>query len=549
MSLIADQYEVRQLITETSLASFYYAYDLMDFEIDNEKRQVILAAVAPWLTNHPDFISMFPQVLGRFSLADSPLKVIDACQSGGVYWIVFPMAKGEETLVDTITHTSASSLSPSETQHILHHILRAAKQIAPKGGFGFLEPGAIFHRDDSYRLLNAPLAIILRILLSSTGEGEKQLALQSAYISPQVASGIPPTPQDDAFSIACIACHLLRGSHPFANASSLEALANRMKPTLLTRLKPELQESLQRGLSLERHLRQSSPYELLHAFTEVPAAPEPSKPHYSWLPKAALAAGIAFTAMAGYHLHTQQMPQAVATQLAPESVMAPIAESGVSPEDYSTVIAESPATASPEEALPQKLEGLTQFAEIPSVSQKQALSERPSEIPPSNKETSKPVTSTLTPAESVVTASALANKKLSITSATLANGDMPNNNQAEKQMANQAIKNTAPNQSVARQLEIPHTPIPSGQEKVATTLSDQPAAEDRQYSFEPHIEQSATRVTHSPPTSPLKVIQVGKDSFVIKRAGNSAHQTTMPSPSYSVKMSSTDKNTLIITTE
>lgn len=542
LSLIADQYEIRQLITETSLASFYYAYDLMDFEINNEKKHVILAAVAPWLTNHPDFISMFPQVLGRFSLADSPLKVIDACQSGGIYWIVFPTAKGEETLADTITHTSASSLSPVETQHILHHVLRASKQIAPKGGFGFLEPGAIFHQDDSYRLLNAPLAIILRILLSSTDEEKKQLALQSAYLSPQIASGILPTPQDDTFSIACIAYHLLCGTHPFANANSLQALADHMNPTPLTHLKPELQESLQRGLSLERHLRQSSPYELLHAFTEVPVAPEPSKPRYSWFPKTALAAGIAFaTVMAGYYLHTPQTQQTIAPQ-PPEVAITPIVENEASPQDHSSpMVAESHATTSSEGDAPS--------AQTLPVPQKQALSGKVSEITPSNQVKSKPTEPTLTLTPTASVASALTNKKLSTTSAPLTNSDVPKNNQAEKQLANQDINNTDPSRNVVRQLETPHAPIPSWQEKVATTLADQPVAEDHQYPYEPRIEQSATLATHPTSASPLKVIQVGKDSFVIKRAGSPAHQASMPAPSYAVKMSSTDKNTLIITTE
>lgn len=267
--LIADQYELQQLISETSLAKFFHARDLMSVETTSKETSLILAAVEPLLTTHPDFEQTLPRVLAEFTRPEAPVHIIDACQSSGVYWIVFQQSAGK-MLNQYIQQHASKPLLPTETQPILVSILRAAKQISPHGGFGFLEPGAILYDGSHCQLLNAPLVILLHLLTSKTEAEQPSLTLQSPYISPEVAQGIPPTPQDDAFSIACIAYQLLQGSHPFSTLSSLAALAKNIQPAPLLHLKSESRTSLQRALALQRLFRIKSPYELVHALTEIP---------------------------------------------------------------------------------------------------------------------------------------------------------------------------------------------------------------------------------------------------------------------------------------
>ncbi|WP_308873256.1 hypothetical protein [Thiothrix subterranea] len=88
--------------------------------------------------------------------------------------------------------------------------------------------------------------------------------LRSGYISPEVLLGDTPTPEDDTFSIACLAYHLLQGSAPFGKHSTLEATVRNAAPSSIRKLRPDTWAALQQGLNLKRTARQKTPTALLN---------------------------------------------------------------------------------------------------------------------------------------------------------------------------------------------------------------------------------------------------------------------------------------------
>ncbi|WGZ96236.1 MAG: hypothetical protein QJT81_09775 [Candidatus Thiothrix putei] len=269
--IIADRYELGEPLSTTALGKFFCAHDFISAHQDDAPKQVIMLAVAPEIAAYPNFHDVMPRVIEGFTQKNSPLKVAGTCEFQGVYWIVLDEPCTELLLHKLIESCSSSvAIAMERVQPLLLGTLQAAKQISHKNGFGFIEPGAILCKESQYVFLNAPVVIALRILTSLNAEIKPKISIYSAYCSPQAARGILPTHQDDTFSIACIAYQILHDSPPFGALSTLEAYEKKTSPSLLTNLPPESQKSLQRGLALERYERQTSPYELVHAFTSIP---------------------------------------------------------------------------------------------------------------------------------------------------------------------------------------------------------------------------------------------------------------------------------------
>ncbi len=326
--LIADRYELGEKRASTALGDVFYAYDFISGTADESLHPVILFAVAPQVVAYPGFYEIMPKIIAEFGKTNPLLQVVGACEDRGVYWIAID-EHHQALLIDHLPqreHAEPAS-TMDNPQPLLIKVLDAVKRLSPKQGFGFIEPGAILCVNNTFKLINAPVAFALQILASHHPDKKPDIALHSSYCSPQVAHGLTPVPQDDTFAIGCIAYHILHGAPPFATLSTLEAYAQQQTPQPLTSLKPESQHSLQRAIALERYERQASPYELLHAFVSVPsdATSDDSAgltgivARFRPLPTTVALAIVLLLGAGGYHVYQQPKllltdPAVVATQ-------------------------------------------------------------------------------------------------------------------------------------------------------------------------------------------------------------------------------------------
>ncbi len=274
--LIAGQYELTHLLSDTSLGKLFRAKDLMAIEDSTPTKlhSVLMLSVNPTLYDHPQFTPILAQVLEEFAKPDSPLPVIDACQSSGQYWIIYPDQTGDLLFTRFRQFDDKQIPSLTEIQTILLNILRALKLLSPKESLGFLEPTSILCQGNTYKILTAPIILTLRLLNKNHPiEKIQKLNLNSFYLSPNIVQGNIPTTQDDTFSLASIAYQLLSGSPAFGQLTPQQALQQNAKPLPLNNIKPELWLILERALSLKTFSR-PAPYELVHAFTESPVLEE-----------------------------------------------------------------------------------------------------------------------------------------------------------------------------------------------------------------------------------------------------------------------------------
>lgn len=271
-SFIANRYDVTHLLSSTALGKFFCANDWFAGTENDDPSPVILMAVDPALSAIPEFGTVLSKVLESFRQPNPPLTVIDALLDNGIYWIVIDEPIGK--LLDEYCQPhNETSVGKENLQTCLNNVLKSAKYIVPNGGFGFLEPSSILcASSNNFKLLNAPVAITARILSSAYKKNatDIRLTFHSAYISPQVAQGLPATAQDDTFAIASMAYQFLGKKLAFGTSDTLQAAIEKISPQPLQTLKSDTWEVMNRALSLQRHLRQPSPYELLHAFTVIP---------------------------------------------------------------------------------------------------------------------------------------------------------------------------------------------------------------------------------------------------------------------------------------
>lgn len=333
--LVAGQYVLEPLLAETSLATFFRARDQMTLEADGTESPLILAAIAPKLVEFPAFESTLQRVLEEFDRPDSPLSIAGAYRDKETCWLIYNESEGK-TITELLEGRGEQHFSVQEAQPILFNIFRAARHFMSRGGFGFLEPGAVLCFRNNYKLLNAPLAVVLRVLSGVAGSVNEQLQLRSAYLSPEVARGILPSSQDDTFSIASIAYELLSGRKPFGDTTTLEAGTSGLSPMPLAQLGAPGWKALQQGLSLQRSKRQASPYTLLQGFAGSTAGMEDlaDKPAIKVtgkngvLAKAAVLAGLSVLIGYGsYQLYqgTSVSPTVVAqSEVASESSVPPV---------------------------------------------------------------------------------------------------------------------------------------------------------------------------------------------------------------------------------
>ncbi len=320
--VVAGQYVLESLIAETALATFFRARDRMTLEVDGTESRVILAAVVPTLVAYPGFENTLQRVLEEFDKPTSPLSVAGAYQDADTCWLIYNESAGH-TISEIIRQHEhdGKTFSTTEAQAILFNIFRAAKHFISRDGYGFLEPGAILCTGNACKLLNAPLAVVLRVLTGVSTQQRVSLQLESAYISPEVANGLLPVVPDDTFSLAAIAYHLLGGRRPFADASSLQAEAQRLAPVPLAVLGGAGWKVVQQSLAFQRVKRQMLPYDLLQGIAggvfdedESPIEQLPKKAGKSGvLPRAMVMAGVALLLSYGfYHVYQETNIETVA---------------------------------------------------------------------------------------------------------------------------------------------------------------------------------------------------------------------------------------------
>ncbi|MEZ5454139.1 MAG: hypothetical protein R3E93_15170 [Thiothrix sp.] len=294
LPLLQERYALRRCMAETALGKLYWAQDMKPAEGSNQTN-VLVFTLLPALAQNPVFEQVFGHVLPTYQkpVPGMPQVSDDGKTPEGIRWMVIPSIGGM-LLSERLAELDERGMPIPDATELLDSLASAIANQRPEGIFGYLEPGSILLGEKTPCLLTAPVAAALRSAYNNNHGDRHRQTLHSGYISPEVLLGDLPTSEDDTFSMACIAYHLLQGEPPFGKQSTLEATVRNLSPASIRKLRPDAWQVLQQGLNLKRAARQKTPTTLLRALQR-------KQKRKLMLPAAALVAA-GTVAISTYHL-------------------------------------------------------------------------------------------------------------------------------------------------------------------------------------------------------------------------------------------------------
>lgn len=219
--ILADRYELKELIGQGGMADVYLAYD------DILKREVAVKILRSSLTGDPIYITRFHRE-ARAAAAlchRNIVEIYDVGEEDDLYYIVMEYVRGQ-TLKELINKRGA--LHYVEAVDIMKQVVLATALAHSMG---------IVHRDlkpqnilvtDSGIVKIADFGIASIQSLSQVTQTDTIMG-SLHYLAPEIARGEKATPQSDIYALGVVFYELLRGDVPFNGESPVNIALKHMR--------------------------------------------------------------------------------------------------------------------------------------------------------------------------------------------------------------------------------------------------------------------------------------------------------------------------------
>ena len=219
--ILADRYELKELIGQGGMADVYLAYD------DILKREVAVKILRSSLTGDPIYITRFHRE-ARAAAAlchRNIVEIYDVGEEDDLYYIVMEYVRGQ-TLKELINKRGA--LHYVEAVDIMKQVVSATALAHSMG---------IVHRDlkpqnilvtDSGIVKIADFGIASSQSLSQVTQTDTIMG-SLHYLAPEIARGEKATPQSDIYALGVVFYELLRGDVPFNGESPVNIALKHMR--------------------------------------------------------------------------------------------------------------------------------------------------------------------------------------------------------------------------------------------------------------------------------------------------------------------------------
>ena len=219
--ILADRYELKELVGQGGMADVYLAYD------DILKREVAVKILRSSLTGDPIYITRFHRE-ARAAAAlchRNIVEIYDVGEEDDLYYIVMEYVRGQ-TLKELINKRGA--LHYVETVDIMKQVVSATALAHSMG---------IVHRDlkpqnilvtDSGIVKIADFGIASIQSLSQVTQTDTIMG-SLHYLAPEIARGEKATPQSDIYALGVVFYELLRGDVPFNGESPVNIALKHMR--------------------------------------------------------------------------------------------------------------------------------------------------------------------------------------------------------------------------------------------------------------------------------------------------------------------------------
>jgi eukaryotic-like serine/threonine-protein kinase len=247
-SVVADRYEVQELLGSGGMASVYRAHDKL------LERSVALKILHDHFSRDPEYVERFRREARAIARVSHPniVTVIDRGTYEGQEYIVFEHVRGE-TLKDLVKRNGP--LPVGEALAFVHQVARA---------LAFAHDQGIVHRDvkphnvlvgdeRGAKVTDFGLARSLELDQDITQTGT--VMGTSDYISPEQASGQPADERSDQYALGVLLYELLAGEVPFPAEGYMAAAVRHVQdpvPSIQERrrdVSPKVDELIRRAMA------------------------------------------------------------------------------------------------------------------------------------------------------------------------------------------------------------------------------------------------------------------------------------------------------------
>lgn len=272
--IVSERYELLELLGEGGMGRVFLANDLVfALEYKDKNSKVAIKVLNQRFSRHKSArLAMQREARKSRSLSHPNVVSVHHFDSHGAHaYMIMEYIEGQP-LNTWIREYAAEGLSLEEAMGLIEGMALGLDYIHSQQLVHCdFKPGNIFVTGD-----NAVKVLDLGIARASEGlEGEPDSrdetefdagslgALTPAYASCEQFEGVPPSPSDDVYALACITYQLLAGRHPYGGAPAVKARQQQLRPEPIGELGKRRWQVLERALAFSRKDRTCSTAEFL----------------------------------------------------------------------------------------------------------------------------------------------------------------------------------------------------------------------------------------------------------------------------------------------
>lgn len=271
---LRDRFVLQEKLATGGMGEIFRALDLRRQEAGAANPWVAIKLVSPANPRYTEALALLQQEAALARRLDHPyiVRVFDFDRDGDQAFVTMEWLDGESlaALLDSQRHRP---LPPGQARQILNEAGDALQFAHGRGiTHADVKPGNIFvTTDGSIRLLDFGIA-----RASDTAHAAESQARTPGYASCEVLEHQPATPQDDVFSLACVAYRMFSGRRPFSFGDALAAERAGEQPQPIPWLGRAEWRALQHALAFRREARPRDVREFLRQFNAPDAEPAPA---------------------------------------------------------------------------------------------------------------------------------------------------------------------------------------------------------------------------------------------------------------------------------
>lgn len=258
--ILGDRYTVESLLGRGGMGDVFKASDGSRLLSADADRDVALKVLRDPIDQHPEHLMRLRHEFDctRRLMHPNIVKVYDFVQDDSIAFYTMELLEGER-LCDLIKRAGRNTLPHAYAWAIIGGVGAALAHAHSRNVIhGDISPkNVMITRGGELRVLDFGSSRTPSRFVSSLGadEGAGAIAATPAYASCELLEGHQADPRDDIYSLACLACELLGGVHPFQGRRSTEARDLKMSASRPPGASLSQWRALQRGLSWSREAR------------------------------------------------------------------------------------------------------------------------------------------------------------------------------------------------------------------------------------------------------------------------------------------------------